>query len=117
MILAAAQDLFSKQIYESISMNTIAARADLAKGTLYLYFRTREEIFLALLTREIRAWLASLGAAVREFSAPKELMTIPQGVDLISILPDGKRILAIRSVGQRSASPQNLVLNWQHLVR
>ena len=74
MILAAAQDLFSKQIYESISMNTIAARADLAKGTLYLYFRTREEIFLALLTREIRAWLASLGAAVREFSAPKDAL-------------------------------------------
>ena len=52
-----------------------------------------------------------------EFSAPKELMTIPQGLELISILADGKRTLATRPVGQRSTSPQNLVLNWQHLVR
>jgi Tol biopolymer transport system component len=52
-----------------------------------------------------------------EFSAPKELMSIPQGVDAISILSDGKRILATRPVGQHSASPQNLVLNWQHLLQ
>jgi Tol biopolymer transport system component len=52
-----------------------------------------------------------------EFSAPKELMSIPQVVDLISILTDGKRTLATRPVGQRIAYPQNLILNWQHLVR
>ncbi len=52
-----------------------------------------------------------------EFSAPKELMNIPQEMDLISILDDGKRILATRPVGQRIAYPQNLVLNWQHMVR
>jgi Tol biopolymer transport system component len=52
-----------------------------------------------------------------KFSAPKELMSIPQDMDLISILADGKRILATRPVGQRTAYPQNLILNWQHLVR
>jgi Tol biopolymer transport system component len=52
-----------------------------------------------------------------EFSAPKELMSIPEDMDLISILSDGKRILGTRPVGQRIAYPQNLVLNWQHLVR
>ena len=52
-----------------------------------------------------------------EFSAPKVLMSIPQDVDLLSILTDGKRILATRPVGQRIATPQNLVLNWQHLTQ
>jgi Tol biopolymer transport system component/predicted Ser/Thr protein kinase len=73
-----------------------------------LYYRYGDKVYVV----EVRT-----DGSKPEFSAPKELMTIPQGVDLISILPDGKRILAIRSVGQRSASPQNLVLNWQHLVR
>jgi Tol biopolymer transport system component len=73
-----------------------------------LYYRNGDKVYIV----EVRT-----DGSKPEFSAPKELMTIPQGVDLISILPDGKRILAIRSVGQRSASPQNLVLNWQHLVR
>lgn len=52
-----------------------------------------------------------------EFSAPKPLMTVPQDVNVISIMPDGKRILATRPVGQGGASPVALVLNWQHLVQ
>ncbi len=55
-------------------MSAIAASVGLAKGTLYLYFRTREEIFLALLTRELRAWLSSLGAAVHRFPAPGDVL-------------------------------------------
>jgi len=51
-----------------------------------------------------------------EFSAPKERMNISQDLDLLSILADGKRILATRPVGQRSAAPQSLVLNWEHLT-
>jgi TetR/AcrR family transcriptional regulator len=74
VILAAAQDLFCKQVFESISMSTIAASVGLAKGTLYLYFRTREEIFLALLTRELQAWLSSLSAATHEFPAPEDAL-------------------------------------------
>ena len=71
VILVAAQELFCKQPFETIFMGTIAASVGLAKGTLYLYFRTREEIFLALLTRELRAWLLSLSAAAHESPAPE----------------------------------------------
>jgi len=74
IILAAARDLFCKEAFEGITMNTLAAGAGLAKGTLYLYFRTREEIFLALLTHELRAWLASFREAVRGFSSPEDAL-------------------------------------------
>ena len=46
----------------------------LAKGTLSLYFRKREEIFLTLLTRELRAWLSSLSAAVDKFPEPEDIL-------------------------------------------
>jgi Tol biopolymer transport system component len=52
-----------------------------------------------------------------EFSAPSELMSIPHEFSLISILGDGKRILATRPVGQRSASSMDLAVNWQHLLQ
>ena len=74
VILAAAQDLFCKQTFETISMSTIASSVGLAKGTLYLYFKTREEIFLALLTRELRAWLMSLSASAHEFPGPEDAL-------------------------------------------
>ena len=35
--------------------------ARLAKGTLYLYFDTKEELFLAALEREIAAWFDEMG--------------------------------------------------------
>jgi AcrR family transcriptional regulator len=69
-ILAAARALFCKEAFESIAMNDIAAAAGLAKGTLYIYFRTREEIFLALLTRELSSWFADFAAASKHFASP-----------------------------------------------
>ena len=58
-ILDAARALFCAEPFESIAMSQVAAAAGLAKGTLYLYFRTREEIFLALLTQEYSSWIAA----------------------------------------------------------
>lgn len=52
-------------------MNDIAAAAGLAKGTLYLYFRTREEIFLALLMRELSSWFAGFAEASNHFNSPE----------------------------------------------
>jgi Tol biopolymer transport system component/predicted Ser/Thr protein kinase len=52
-----------------------------------------------------------------DFSAPKELMKIPAGLGVLSVLPDGKHMLATRAVGQHAPASLDLVLNWQHLVR
>jgi eukaryotic-like serine/threonine-protein kinase len=51
-----------------------------------------------------------------EFSAPKELLSISPDIDLISIMADGKCILATKPVGQRASAPLDMVLNWQHLA-
>jgi eukaryotic-like serine/threonine-protein kinase len=52
-----------------------------------------------------------------EFSAPKELLTLPPNLNLISILHDGNRILAARQTGENISEPIHMVLNWQHLVQ
>ncbi len=43
-------------------MLEVAAEAGLAKGTTYLYFRTKEELLLELLTQELGEWFAALEA-------------------------------------------------------
>jgi TetR/AcrR family transcriptional regulator len=70
-ILAAARELFCAEPFESIAMNQVAAAAGLAKGTLYLYFRTREEIFLALLMQEYSRWLADFAEKAKLFASPE----------------------------------------------
>lgn len=55
-ILAAAADAFDRLGFEQTAMDWLAERAGVAKGTLYLYFPTKEAVFLALYLRELTAW-------------------------------------------------------------
>lgn len=46
------------------SVDAVARRAGVAKGTVYLYFRTREEIYLSLLAEGFGRWLETLMRAL-----------------------------------------------------
>lgn len=47
-IADAARELFAEFGYRSVSMEQIAQRASVAKGTVYLYFKDKAELFDAL---------------------------------------------------------------------
>ena len=55
-ILDAAEKLVEETGVEHLSMNVLAARANVAKGTLYLYFATKEELLLALYVLRLARW-------------------------------------------------------------
>lgn len=47
-LLAAALDLFVERGYAATRLEDVAARAGVSKGTLYLYFENKEELFKAV---------------------------------------------------------------------
>ena len=51
-ILDAAGELIQKWGYHKTTIDDIAKLARVAKGTIYLHWKTREELFLALIYRE-----------------------------------------------------------------
>lgn len=55
-ILDAASALFAEVGYEGFSVALLATKAGIVKGTLYLYFKTREEVFLALYDQSLNRW-------------------------------------------------------------
>ena len=55
-ILDAASALFAEVGYEGFSVALLASKAGIVKGTLYLYFKTREELFLALYDQSLNRW-------------------------------------------------------------
>lgn len=63
-ILSAAERLLASGDLETAAMDDVARAAGLAKGTLYLYFRTREELLLGLLERGLDDWLDAVDAAL-----------------------------------------------------
>ena len=56
VVLDAAQAYFLEVGYEAFSMTQLAKKTGLVKGTLYLYFKTREELFLTLYEQSLIRW-------------------------------------------------------------
>ncbi|WP_078394788.1 TetR/AcrR family transcriptional regulator [Shouchella patagoniensis] len=48
-ILVTAKNLFSSKSYKGTSMQTIAETCGISKGTLYLYFKSKEELLISIL--------------------------------------------------------------------
>jgi len=51
-ILRAAESVFTRKGYYETRMDDIALEAELAKGTIYYYFKSKDEIYAQLLERE-----------------------------------------------------------------
>ena len=54
-ILAGARKVFHENGFDAASMNDIAKVAGVSKGTLYVYFESKERLFLDLIAEEKRA--------------------------------------------------------------
>jgi AcrR family transcriptional regulator len=52
-ILRAAQQLFFKKGFKSVTVASIAKQAKLSKGAVYLYFKSKEEIYAQILLSDI----------------------------------------------------------------
>ena len=55
-VLTAAETYFLDVGFEAFSMTQLAKKTGLVKGTLYLYFKTREELFLTLYEQSLMRW-------------------------------------------------------------
>jgi len=55
-ILMAAYELFSRQGVRAVGIDTIIARADVAKMTFYHHFPSKDELVLAFLERREQLW-------------------------------------------------------------
>jgi AcrR family transcriptional regulator len=63
-LLDAALALYQSTSYDEVKMADVAERAELAKGTVFLYFPTKEALFLALLEEQLFAWFTRLEQAL-----------------------------------------------------
>jgi TetR/AcrR family transcriptional regulator len=61
-ILDAARQVFFERGFHSPTVDDVAARAEVSKGTIYLYFESKEEILAHLLLEGLNELLAQLEA-------------------------------------------------------
>lgn len=66
-LLAAALDLFVEKGYAATRVEAVAARAGVSKGTLFLYFPTKEALFKAVVRENLSSRLNERAARVAAF--------------------------------------------------
>ena len=72
-MLDAAVQVFSINGYHETSMDAIAAKAEISKPMLYLYYGSKEELFGACLTRELGRFIDAVRADI-DFKLPPQDM-------------------------------------------
>ena len=65
-IVNACAALYATMSFKEITLRDIGAKTSFTRTSIYNYFQTKEEIFLALLQREHEAWIADLDAMTRQ---------------------------------------------------
>lgn len=71
-ILGAALAEFAANGYAATRLDDVARRAGISKGTIYLYFDSKEELFKEVVRRSVVPQLENLRAAVDGFSGSVE---------------------------------------------
>ncbi len=71
-ILASAYHLFTQKGYDNTSYTEIAKHAELGYGTIYIYFKTKEDLLVALSSFNLDMRLKQLNDATKSIENPLE---------------------------------------------
>ena len=94
-IINACAELYESRGFREITLKDIGAATTLTRTGIYLYFETKEEIFLALLAREYDAWVAEM----QDVMARAEAMTREEVAAVLArTLTDHPRLLRLLSM-------------------
>jgi len=71
-LLEAAEEVFVRDGYESAQLDEIAALAGRSKGAVYVHFKSKEDLFLALFEQRTRSYIDRLAARLGTCTTRKQ---------------------------------------------
>ncbi len=111
-LLEVARGLFAEKGFESVSVEEIAARADVSKPVVYEHFGGKEGLYAVIVDREVQALLGALTGALEQRGHPKQLVERAAMALLgyIEDSPDGFKMLVRDSpVAQATGTFSSLI--------
>ncbi|NIV17915.1 MAG: TetR family transcriptional regulator [Woeseiaceae bacterium] len=95
-ITEAAFDAFAEKGYAATRVNDVARRAGVSKGLLYLYFKTKEELFKAVVRSVVIPRLDALITAVERSDKTSEEFLRGPFLDFAKTVPGSPMAVVIR---------------------
>ena len=71
-ILKAAMELFAEKDFENVTTMEIASRASVGKGTLYTYYKSKQDLFLAVVRRVYESFVEDIKVSLESASSAAE---------------------------------------------
>ncbi|MDE6832921.1 MAG: TetR/AcrR family transcriptional regulator [Ruminococcus sp.] len=94
-IISACAELYQTMSFKEITIKKIGNATSLTRTAIYNYFRTKEEIFLALLQREYELWITEL----KRIQAENTEMNVSEFAGAVAeSLAERKNLLKIMSM-------------------
>ncbi len=108
-IINACESLYRTMSFREITIKEIGNETSFTRTSIYNYFRTKEEIFLALFKREYELWIAELNAVMDR----EEHMTAEDFADMLAhSLENREQLLKLMSMNlydmESSSRPEHL---------
>ena len=116
-ITAAAIEEFSLNGYESTRVIDIARRANISKGLLYLYFKTKEELFKSVIRGFISPRIEELGSSIEESNLSAEKFLRGPYLNLIQQIPKSKIKIIVRlMIAEGPKHPDLVTYYWENVA-
>jgi len=116
-ITEAALAAFAENGYAATRVDDVAKRAGVSKGLLYLYFKTKEELFKAVIRSFISPRIDALISNVEETElSAEEFLRGPFLEFACSIPKSPARILLKLMVAEGPKHPDLIAWYWEHVV-
>lgn len=97
-IIDTAERLFMDGNFDEITMAKISAEAGLAKGTLFIYFQTKEDVFLSLMEQKMIQWSNSFANKMEAVARDKTKIQIEDFIDIVVKSLDNKVFIKLLAI-------------------
>lgn len=112
-ITAAALDAFAEKGYSATRVTDVAKRAGVSKGLLYLYFRTKEELFKAVIKSFVSPRIDALKSEIDSTELSAEEYLRGPFLDFAKQVPKSPARVLVRLMIAEGARHRDLT-DWYH---
>ena len=116
-ITAAALDAFAEKGYAATRVEEVAKRAGVSKGLLYLYFRTKEELFKSVVRSFVVPRIDALTKIIDKADMSSEDFLRGPFLDFVKQLPGSPVSVVVRlMVAEGPKHPDLVKFYWDNVV-
>ena len=115
-ILKAALEVFTAQGYAATRLSDVAARAGIAKGTIYLYFDSKEELFAEVVRHAILPHFETIEALAGQDGSAEEILRLQLQTIYSKLVSTEVRYIPRLIIGEGNRFPELAEFYYREII-